>query len=148
MQNVKCDWSISFIQVGKNRTHPIFQKLYHTNICTSSSFEFAILQSQTSWIIQVVSYKSFNARATQDKISLKSWLIPLKLYLSRLNLPFSWLNLSLLFCWNTHNSPVNFKLIYFLLRIKVPYKSPNFKTYKCSGENFPNSSSAIYQTAS
>ena len=62
MQNLKCDWSISFIQVGRNRTHPIFQKLYHTNICTSSFYEFAILHSQTSWIIQVVSYKMFNVR--------------------------------------------------------------------------------------
>ena len=24
LRNVKCDWSISFIQVGRNRTHPIF----------------------------------------------------------------------------------------------------------------------------
>ena len=48
LRNVKCDWFISFIQVGRNRTHPIFQKLYHTNICTSSLYEFAILQSQTS----------------------------------------------------------------------------------------------------
>ena len=29
-------------------THPIFQKLYHTNICTSSLYEFPILHSQTS----------------------------------------------------------------------------------------------------
>ena len=62
MRNVKCDWSISSMQVGRNRTHPIFQKLYHTNIWTSSLYEFAILHSQTSWIIQVVSYKSFNVR--------------------------------------------------------------------------------------
>ena len=40
----------------------------------------------------------------------------------------------------THNSPVNFKLIYFLLWIKVPHKSPNFETFKCSGENLLNSS--------
>ena len=56
---MKCGWSISFIQVGRNRTHPIFQKLYHTNICTSSLYEFAILHTQTSSIIQVASYKSF-----------------------------------------------------------------------------------------
>ena len=30
--------------------------------CTSNLCEFAILHSQTSWIIQVVSYKSFNVR--------------------------------------------------------------------------------------
>ena len=70
MRNLKCDWFISFIQVGRNRTHPIFQKLYHTNICTSSLYEFAILHSQTSWIIQVVSYKSFNVRTLKmSKVS-------------------------------------------------------------------------------
>ena len=31
-----------------NITHPIFQKLYHTNVCTSSLYEFAILHGQTS----------------------------------------------------------------------------------------------------
>ena len=30
--------------------------------CTSSFYEFVILQSQISWIIQVVSYKSFKVR--------------------------------------------------------------------------------------
>ena len=63
LRNLKCDWFNSFIQVGRNRSHPIFQKFYHTNICTSSLYEFAILHSQTSWIMQVVSYKSFNGRA-------------------------------------------------------------------------------------
>ena len=51
------------MQVGRNRTHPIFQKLYHANICASSLYEFAILHSQISCIIQVVSCKSFNVRA-------------------------------------------------------------------------------------
>ena len=37
-----------FKQVGKNRTHPIFENLYHANICTSSLYEFAVLHSQTS----------------------------------------------------------------------------------------------------
>ena len=42
---MKCDWSIiSFIQVERNKTLPIFQKLYHTNICTSSLYEFAIVK--------------------------------------------------------------------------------------------------------
>ena len=59
LRNLKCDWFISFIQVGRN----IFQKLYHTNVCTSSLYEFVILHGQTSWIIEVVSYKSFNVRA-------------------------------------------------------------------------------------
>ena len=37
-----------------------------------------------------------------------------------------------------HNSPVSFKLIYFLLCIKGPNESPNFKTFVCTGENSPN----------
>ena len=42
LRNVKCDWSISFIQVGRNRTYPNFKKLDHTNIFASSLYEFAI----------------------------------------------------------------------------------------------------------
>ena len=62
LQNMKCDGSISFMQTRRNRTHPIFQKLYHTNICTWSLYESAILHGQASWIIEVVSSKSFNLR--------------------------------------------------------------------------------------
>ena len=38
----------------------------------------------------------------------------------------------------THNSSVNFKLIHFLLWTKGSHQSPNFDTFKCSGENLPN----------
>ena len=37
-------------------------------------------------------------------------------------------------------SPVNFKLIHFLLWLKESHQSPNLETFKCFGENFPNSS--------
>ena len=40
----------------------------------------------------------------------------------------------------THNSPVNFQLIHFQLWTKESHQSPNFETFKCSGENMPNSS--------
>ena len=40
----------------------------------------------------------------------------------------------------TQNYPVNFKLIQFLLWIKGCHQGPNFETFKCSGENLPNSS--------
>ena len=63
---MKCDRSFSFIQVGRNTTHPIFEKLYLTNICTSRLHEFAILHSQTSWIIQAVSFKSFNITPQEE----------------------------------------------------------------------------------
>ena len=39
----------------------------------------------------------------------------------------------------THNSPVNFNLIYFLLWIKLSHQSPNFEAFKCPCENFTNS---------
>ena len=42
--------------------------MYHTIICTSFLNEFAILHSQTSWIIQVVSYKSFKAGLTLNDL--------------------------------------------------------------------------------
>ena len=52
----------------------------------------------------------------------------------------------------THNSSVNFKLIYFLLWIKVSHQTPNFETFECSGENlanslchFPNHKSVFFQ---
>ena len=41
----------------------------------------------------------------------------------------------------THNSSWNFKLKYFLLGIKGSHQSPNFETFKDSGENLPNFSS-------
>ena len=49
-------------------------------------------------------------------------------------------NFASFFIVMTQNSPVNFKLIHFLLWIKGPHQSPNFKTFQCSGENFLNSS--------
>ena len=39
----------------------------------------------------------------------------------------------------THNSCVDFRLILFLLWIKGSHQSPNFETFKCSGENLPYS---------
>ena len=39
-----------------------------------------------------------------------------------------------------HNSPAKFKLIHFLRWIEEPHQSPNFETFKCSGENLPTSS--------
>ena len=39
----------------------------------------------------------------------------------------------------THNSLINFKLKYFQLWTKESNQSPHFQTYKCSGENLPNS---------
>ena len=39
----------------------------------------------------------------------------------------------------THNSFINFKLIYCLLWIKASHQSPNFETFDCSGKTFPNS---------
>ena len=65
---MKCDWPISFIQVGRNITHPIFQKLYHPNIYTSTLYEFAILYSQTSLIIQAVLYILFKAGLTLNDL--------------------------------------------------------------------------------
>ena len=40
----------------------------------------------------------------------------------------------------THNSPLSFKPIHFLLCIKGSNVSPNFENFVCSGENLPNSS--------
>ena len=40
----------------------------------------------------------------------------------------------------TYSSPLNFKLINFLLSIKGVSKSTNFETSNCSSENLPNSS--------
>ena len=38
----------------------------------------------------------------------------------------------------TYNSSANFKLIHLLLWTKESHQSPNFDTFKCSGENLPN----------
>ena len=47
-------------------------------------------------------------------------------------------NFALFFIAMTHNSSVNFKVIPFLLWTKGSHQSPNFDTFKCSGENLPN----------
>ena len=47
-----------------------------------------------------------------------------------------------------HNSPVNCKLIHFLLWINGPHQSPNVETFKCSGEHFPNSSCHFWKKES
>ena len=39
-----------------------------------------------------------------------------------------------------HNFPGNFKLIHFQLQIKECHQGPNLETFKCSGQNLPNSS--------
>ena len=49
-------------------------------------------------------------------------------------------NFESLFIVMTHNSSVNFKLMYFLLWIKRSHQSLNFETFKCSGKNLPSSS--------
>ena len=61
-------------------------------------------------------------------------------------------NFASFFIFMTHNSSVNFKLIYFLLCIKGSYHSLNFETSKRSGENlsyssfhFPNHKSVFHQ---
>ena len=47
----------------------------------------------------------------------------------------------------THNSTVNLKLAHFLLWTKGSYQSSDFDTFKCSGENLPNSH-VFFQTTS
>ena len=49
-------------------------------------------------------------------------------------------NFASFFIVMTYNSPVNFKLIHFLLWIKGSHQSPAFETFNFSGENLPNSS--------
>ena len=49
-------------------------------------------------------------------------------------------NFASFFIAMTHNSSVNFKLLLFILWIKEYHHSPNFVTFKCSGENLPYSS--------
>ena len=65
----------------------------------------------------------------------------LKFLMSILNWPVnSSSDLASFFIVMTQNSPVNFKLIHFLLWIKASHQSPNFLTFQCSGENLLNSS--------
>ena len=47
-------------------------------------------------------------------------------------------NFAVFFIAMIHNSSVNFKVITFLLWTKGSHQSPNFDTFKCSGENLPN----------
>ena len=56
----------------------------------------------------------------------------------------SFSNIASFFIVITHNSPVNFKLIHFLLWIKGSHQSPNFETFKCTDEKLPNFSSCYF----
>ena len=47
-------------------------------------------------------------------------------------------NFALFFIVMTYNSPVNFKVIPFLLWTKESHQSSNFDIFKCSGEYLPN----------
>ena len=47
-------------------------------------------------------------------------------------------NFALFFIAMTHNSSANFKVILFRLWTKGSHQSPNFDTFKWSGENLPN----------
>ena len=49
----------------------------------------------------------------------------------------SFSNFASFFIAMTHSSPVNFKLLHFILWIKGSHESPNFKALKCSDENLP-----------
>ena len=51
----------------------------------------------------------------------------------------SYANFSSFFIVMTHNSPVNFKLMHFLLWIKGSHQSPSFDTFEYYGKNLPNS---------
>ena len=64
----------------------------------------------------------------------------------------SYLNFTSFFIVTRHNSSVNFKLIHLLLWTKGIHQSPNFDTFKCSGEHlsysscyFPNHKSVFLQ---
>ena len=48
----------------------------------------------------------------------------------------------------THNSPLRFKLIHFILCIKGSNESPNFENFVCSGENLCHFPYVIFQTTS
>ena len=47
-------------------------------------------------------------------------------------------NFASFFIVTRHNSSTNFKLIDFLFWTKGSHQSPNYETFKCSGENLPN----------
>ena len=51
----------------------------------------------------------------------------------------SW-NFASFFIVTRHSSPVNFKLVHFLLWIKGSHQSPDYEIFECSAENLPNSS--------
>ena len=67
----------------------------------------------------------------------KMWQIPFVNFEMTIQFLFKY---CLFFIFMTHNSSVNFKVIHFLSWMKESHQSPNFDTFECSAENFPNSS--------
>ena len=93
-------------------------------LCTFSSWNIKWAhQSANFWDFRV-----FVSKFVKFLMSILNWQVS------------SISNFASFFIVITHNSPVSFKLIHFLLCIKGSNESPNFENFMCSGENLPNSS--------
>ena len=63
MQNLKCDWFISFIQVTRNRTHPVFKN------CIIQIFIFHVCMNSLFYTVKLVaSYKLYHTNTTDSTV--------------------------------------------------------------------------------
>ena len=107
----------SIFSVIKHNSHLLFlaQTLY-------------TLVKRAKWRANLLDFRVFDSKFFKFLMSILKWHI-------------NWSsNFTSFFIVMTYNSSVNFKLIRFLLWRKGSQQSPNFDTFKCSGENFPNCS--------
>ena len=92
----------------------------------SSNFIYSDQRSQSK--SKFLDFRVLESKFIKFLMSFKKWQVN------------SFSNFASFFIVMTHNSSVNFKLIHFLLWTKGSHQSPNFDTFKCSGENLQNSS--------
>ena len=116
-------------------------QILHVIFESTNQFFFKIcinIQYHQTWLLCIFELKRYiPLKFNFSKFS--SFLVKLR-QIPHVSFEHSSSNFASFFNVRTYGTPGDFKLIHFLLWIKGPHQSPNFKIFECSGENLPNSS--------
>ena len=117
----------------------------------SSNFEstFSAIKHDSSVLFQLKHYIFWSKAAHQSAnfwnfrvVRSKFIKVPMSFLKRQVNSSF---NLASFFIFMTNSSPVNLKIVNFQLWTNESYQSHNFETFKCCGEDFPNSLSHFWK---
>ena len=112
----------------------VFLQILHQSSVPSNIIPLHFFKAQTLYTLvkraneraNFLDFRVFESKFVKFLMSIFKWQIN------------SSSNFASFFVVTRHNSFANFKLIHFLLWTKESNQSPNFDTFKCSGENLPN----------